>query len=291
MGHPVTDYVAPSIGTVLATLMFLSPMRAVLEVSGQGGERARRARVPGPAPPRAPPKPPCRPAPAPPSPLPPRPAPQVRKTGDLGAMNPLPFPVITANCLLWVGYAYNYSDWFLFFANTPGVLLGLFYTLVCYGRLEGPRRAAVEGSLLGGVGVAAAAGWAAVVGFPGSESGRGSVVGGTAVAVLSVYYAAPLSTFAEVVRSRDASSILYPLATCNLVNGVAWFVYGLFALADPFVWAPNGLGSLLAVASLALRARYGARPRGGPAACDGSTGSGDTLEAGKAAAGEGPGRG
>lgn len=57
---------------------------------------------------------------------------QVRRDRKLGDLNPLPFPVIMTNTLLWIAYAYHLGDWYLVFANTPGALLGVFFTLVWY---------------------------------------------------------------------------------------------------------------------------------------------------------------
>lgn len=55
--------------------------------------------------------------------------PQMRKAGDLGAINPIPFPVIVANCFAWLAYAFNNKDWYVLASNLPGLLLGLFFTL------------------------------------------------------------------------------------------------------------------------------------------------------------------
>lgn len=48
-------------------------------------------------------------------------------------LNPIPFPVVVANCVAWVAYAIVCKDPYVFLANDPGLLLGLFYTLSAYG--------------------------------------------------------------------------------------------------------------------------------------------------------------
>lgn len=48
-------------------------------------------------------------------------------------LNPIPFPIVIANCVAWVAYAIVSKDPYVFLANDPGVLLGLFYTLSAYG--------------------------------------------------------------------------------------------------------------------------------------------------------------
>ena len=52
---------------------------------------------------------------------------------SLQDLNPIPFPVVVANCMAWVAYAIVSKDPYVFLANDPGLLLGLFYTLSAYG--------------------------------------------------------------------------------------------------------------------------------------------------------------
>ena len=42
-----------------------------------------------------------------------------------------------------------------------------------------------------------------------------------------IYYATPLSTFAEVIRTRSAASLYPPMCVANTVNGAAWAMYGV----------------------------------------------------------------
>jgi hypothetical protein len=64
--------------------------------------------------------------------------------------------------------------------------------------------------------------------------------GSTSVAVLGVYYVAPLSSVAKVIAERDSSSLHWPLCMMNIINGMLWFAYGL-ALKDWFVCLPVSL--------------------------------------------------
>lgn len=50
---------------------------------------------------------------------------------------------------------------------------------------------------------------------------------GTAGNVVTlIYYAAPLSTMAEVIRTRNSASILMPLCIMNMLNAGLWTTYG-----------------------------------------------------------------
>jgi solute carrier family 50 protein (sugar transporter) len=65
--------------------------------------------------------------------------------------------------------------------------------------------------------------------------------GATSVALLGVYYVAPLSSVAKVVAERDSSSLHWPLCMMNIINGMLWFAYGL-ALRDWFIALPVSRG-------------------------------------------------
>lgn len=55
------------------------------------------------------------------------------ETWLLQELNAIPFPVVVANCVAWVGYGIVTKDPYVFLANDPGLLLGLFYTFSAYG--------------------------------------------------------------------------------------------------------------------------------------------------------------
>lgn len=74
-----------------------------------------------------------------------------------------------------------------------------------------------------------------------SDAATKTLWGATSVAVLGVYYVAPLSSIAKVIAERDSSSLHWPLCTMNIINGMLWFAYGL-ALKDWFVCLPVSVG-------------------------------------------------
>ena len=58
---------------------------------------------------------------------------QAKRDGDLGSLNPVPWPAITGNCMAWIGYSYYKRDWFVYAANQPGFIMGVFYSLTAIG--------------------------------------------------------------------------------------------------------------------------------------------------------------
>lgn len=71
--------------------------------------------------------------------------------------------------------------------------------------------------------------------------------------ILVFYFMAPLSTLLHVLRQRDSSSLVLALGIMNTLNGLLWASYGIFALEDPLVWAPNAFGAALGVIQTILK--------------------------------------
>jgi hypothetical protein len=54
----------------------------------------------------------------------------------LGPVNPLPYPLMLGNAIGWISYAFVQSDYFVFWANAPGMMLCIFYVVVAYAALR-----------------------------------------------------------------------------------------------------------------------------------------------------------
>ena len=202
---------------------------------------------------------------------------QARTSKQLGALNPLPFAFTFANCLGWLHYGFVCRNHYVFWSNALGCVLGLLYTTTAL-KLGCPD--VVERVAVGGLVIHICAAYATGLRLA-SPAKRKLCAGLVANFILLCYYAAPLSTVAavvrsarikcrggsaghwlicaQVVRSRDASSISGPLVLVNAGNGLLWTVYGA-AVEDALVWAPNLAGVALAAAQLALKLAFrGAR--------------------------------
>ena len=176
---------------------------------------------------------------------------QARTSKQLGALNPLPFAFTFANCLGWLHYGFVCRNHYVFWSNALGCVLGLLYTTTAL-KLGCPD--VVERVAVGGLVIHICAAYATGLRLA-SPARRKLCAGLVANFILLCYYAAPLSTVAAVVRSRDASSISGPLVLVNAGNGLLWTVYGA-AVEDALVWAPNLAGVALAAAQLALKLAF-----------------------------------
>uniref|UniRef100_A0A383V948 Bidirectional sugar transporter SWEET n=1 Tax=Tetradesmus obliquus TaxID=3088 RepID=A0A383V948_TETOB len=166
---------------------------------------------------------------------------EVNRKKSLGELNVLPFIAMAANCFSWIIYGYVGLDWYIYFGNIPGLMFGMFYVLTCYKFSKEQAQDTLRNIFLGAVMLFFVVGLvsqAAKLDTPGLKTLWGS----TCVAILAIYYAAPLTSLAKVVAQRDSSSLHWPLCCMNVINGTLWFAYGM-ALKDWFVGVPNGVGA------------------------------------------------
>lgn len=85
-----------------------------------------------------------------------------------------------------------------------------------------------------------------------NDSDMQEMVIGTCCMVFTIsYYGAPLSTMYQVIKLRDSSSLYGPLLCVNATASTMWFIYG-FAINDINIFLPNVIGASLAVLQLAL---------------------------------------
>ena len=141
---------------------------------------------------------------------------KARKERTLGDLNPVPWAAITCNCMAWIGYSYFKRDWFVFLANQPGLLLGVFYTLSAVGIASKRTQDTIIAVLLLLSFVLPTC--AVVLTLPlhsTSEDKKSMVWGLLCNFILVVYYSAPLTTLVTVVRTKSASSLHWP--SCKFV--------------------------------------------------------------------------
>jgi solute carrier family 50 protein (sugar transporter) len=189
-----------------------------------------------------------------------------REKQSLGNLNPIPFGLAVVNAMAWVTYSVLLKDYFIFIANTPGVIFGIFFTtssLALLARTDGGMKSrnfrVLEFILIFGlvcfsilimiVGVTLAS-------YPGTGK---TIVAFVANSTCVIYYGAPCSTMLTVISTKDSSSLHLPMILANALNAVMWCIYGLFALEDIFVYVPNGIGLFLSCLQLLLIAIY--RPK------------------------------
>ena len=180
----------------------------------------------------------------------------------------LPFAAMVFNCIGWTTYGFVRRDFFICFANWPGVVLGYFYVNTCLvvaGKAETNSTEEKTRDLIEKILVAAVFYWGlfgiiALVKFDtcieADKEMSDSIIGISCVIFTIIYFASPLSTIFQVIKEKDSSSIYRPMLFCNFSNCLLWVLYGIFSTGDLNLILPNAIGGALAVATLFVSFAY-----------------------------------
>lgn len=193
--------------------------------------------------------------------------------GRLGSLNPVPWAVMTGNCLGWAAYGYYTKDPFVLASNMPGLVLSFWlnsgaaklqYFEIMNDLKDG------EGSQSGTAServvtvrqetlmlrilvvwclILVWAGWLQHIYSP------ARIIGLCVNVNLVFFYGAPLEAMSRVIRTRSSEAIHFPTMVMNWVNTTFWMAYGV-ARMDPIIYAPNGIGLVLGVAQGVLVCIY-----------------------------------
>ncbi|KAL2918682.1 hypothetical protein HK105_201516 [Polyrhizophydium stewartii] len=178
----------------------------------------------------------------------------IQDSQSIGAVNPLPFPMIVANCLCWLVYGLLVQDPYVFGPNIAGYQLGLYYTLTAYNHADAAFRSRVLTILVASSLLVFSGGFISFIVLHGQGDAR-TIMGSICVVILAVFYSAPLSTVRQVIKRRDSSPIDLTLAIASIANSSLWTVYG-FAVSDGFIWGPNLLGVVFGAVQFGLMAIF-----------------------------------
>lgn len=179
---------------------------------------------------------------------------KIVEDGDLGTYNVLPNMMCFVNTFSWVMYGLMVGNYYIFCPNLVGMNFTLFYALSVYHLAPSAKRDLIRNVLLVGqsfVLLGALASFVTLLPYDPEGVMREQVSGWVAVIALLVFYTSPLSDLANVIKSKDASSISLTMAIANGINGLLWTSYG-FAISNPFVWAPNFIGLITVLVQIFL---------------------------------------
>ena len=177
-----------------------------------------------------------------------------RRNNDRGSLNITPFAAQMGNCASWLFYALHVMNWWIIVPNTLGLAIATFYTTATYHLLKPAEKVGVVKTFALYAALFAAVNAALYLKV--SPLSTQDAYGYMANFCLLFFYAAPLSTLSQVVRTRNAVSIDPLLAGCGVANGAFWAAYGL-AIRDPYVWVLNAVGAVLSMLSSGARLAYG----------------------------------
>jgi solute carrier family 50 protein (sugar transporter) len=178
---------------------------------------------------------------------------RARREGSLGEFNPLPTTIMVVACLNWLGYALSVGDRFIVASNLPGAAAVLTSFVIMLPLTDNGKVRLVQQTTFVAGSLATLCLWSFFVLTKATAAARSKAIGLFASAIFIILSASPFSTIAEVLRSRDATSIFAPFTAAQVTNCALWTTYGWFAAKDVFVWGPNLIGLSLGLAQLALK--------------------------------------
>jgi len=184
-----------------------------------------------------------------------------RKKRSLGKLNPIPFAITVANCVAWTMYGCMRRDWFVFWSNSTGLCLGIFYSLSSLALLNLKKADVLRFNIMTALLVGSAVFWClmAMVACivynddPASREQGIRFIGTIGMAFGLAYYVSPLSTLLTILRTRDSSSLYLPMIVTSFFNALMWVIYGFVAKNDVALWLPNAAGCILCTLQFGFR--------------------------------------
>lgn len=170
--------------------------------------------------------------------------------GQLGAINPDPFPTILANCIGWCFLGVIRQDWYLFAGNAPGILSGVAGSAVCYHLTDSD---AVRRKITALLAVTAL--WYMAMGILNSFRSAEAFVGVAANVICFAMFASPLSQIRTIVKTKDSSSIDRRFMIMQIINCSMWVIYAL-GVRNWYQLPPVTAGTLLGCLQLLAVLKY-----------------------------------
>ncbi|KAJ0684345.1 putative SWEET sugar transporter [Helianthus annuus] len=91
---------------------------------------------------------------------------------------------------------------------------------------------------------------------------RHLIIGFLSCATLISMFASPLSVMNVVIQTRSVEFMPFYLSLSTFLMSTAFLLYGLFNY-DPFIYVPNGIGTVLGIGQLALYFYYNDKSKQG----------------------------
>ena len=182
----------------------------------------------------------------------------------IGPLSPIPFALITNNCIGWTTYSILSHNYYIFSSNCFIMILSFVMCLTAIHILErsdrkqNPRDAIVR-LRVEGILVCSASFWLCVIFViglilyePQYTAFNLNLVGSLANVGTLVFYAAPLINISEIFREEDSSSLYAPAIIINLISSILWFFYGFLGVKQMILWISSAVGLVICLFQLYL---------------------------------------
>eukprot|EP00980_Cylindrotheca_fusiformis_P020265 scaffold7330_cov146-Cylindrotheca_fusiformis.AAC.4 len=201
--------------------------------------------------------------------------------GELQSLNPVPWAVMSGNCLGWCAYGYYVRDPFILASNVPGLVLSIWLNMGAaklqyhsLARMLPTMPTDTTASIQPGNFVEEEAldrniesshdellfvpqeelvlqivvAWVVVllvVGWSGWVNNPAAIIGIFVNVNLVFFYGAPLQSIKTVLQTKSSGTIHGPTVLMNFINTLFWLLYGSLGIRDPVIYGPNMFGAAL----------------------------------------------
>ncbi|XP_063227932.1 sugar transporter SWEET1-like isoform X2 [Bacillus rossius redtenbacheri] len=179
--------------------------------------------------------------------------------GSTGDASGFPFVSAFLSCSLWLRYGFLIHDNSIILVNTFGASLQLGYIITYY--LYTVKKSVVTRQTI------AACTFLVMVlmytQYEADETAAKQMLGLLCCFTTIVFFAAPLTVLAHVIRVKNAESLPYSLILANFLVSLQWFLYGVI-INDTYIQVTNALGTFLSASQLSLFVIYRSDSSVGP---------------------------
>ncbi|EEF43395.1 bidirectional sugar transporter SWEET4 [Ricinus communis] len=182
---------------------------------------------------------------------------QIWKKRAVEQYSATPYLATLVNCMVWVLYGLpmvHPNSLLVITINGTGTAIEILYLIIFIVYSDKKKRLKVVLAVLVEV-IFVAVLALLVLTLAHTTKKRSMIVGFVCICFNIMMYASPLSIMKMVITTKSVEYMPFFLSLASLANGVAWSSYA-FIRFDPFIFIPNGLGTLFALAQLALYAVF-----------------------------------
>ncbi|GAV68683.1 LOW QUALITY PROTEIN: MtN3_slv domain-containing protein, partial [Cephalotus follicularis] len=182
---------------------------------------------------------------------------EIWKKGSVEQCSPIPYLATLINCMIWTLFGLllvHPNNTLVSTINGTGIAIELVIILIFIYSSNKNRLKVVVVVLVEIIFVVAVA--VVILTWVHTRKGRSTIVGIIAIVFNGMMYASPLLVMVKLVITMNSVEYMpFFRSFASFANGVAWPIYAFFPI-DPFIVAPNGLGTLYSVTRLILYAIY-----------------------------------
>ncbi|XP_076896413.1 bidirectional sugar transporter SWEET2-like [Bidens hawaiensis] len=168
----------------------------------------------------------------------------------------IPYIYALLNCLICAWYGcplISYDNLLVTTVNSVGAVFQLSYIIIFITNTEKRNKFRMSGLLLAVFVVFAAI----VIGslLVTDLEVRHLIIGFLSCATLISMFASPLSVMNVVIQTRSVEFMPFYLSLSTFLMSTSFLLYGIFNF-DPFIYVPNGIGTILGIVQLGLYFYY-----------------------------------